>query len=144
MFYICTHINCYHVFVEHRNILYTCCRDGKKRINETSRKTVKTRKCLKGSRKLPTFCLARMYVKVIQATGKVEVLYNSTHTNHFLGKEEYKYIPLSKSIRKEIQEKFSMGITLERIMDGMLYTVIHYYYITVIILCLYPQTFDKN
>ena len=109
--------------VEHWNILYTCCRDGKMRNNETSRKTDKTRKCSKGSRKLPTYCLARMYVKVEEATGKVEVLYNSTHTNHCFGKEECKYLPLSKSVQTEMQQKFSMGITLERIMDGMFYHV---------------------
>ena len=53
-----------------------------------------------------------MYVRVEQATGKVEVLYNSTHTNRSLGKVECKYIPLSKSIRTEIQEKFSNGNNL--------------------------------
>ena len=62
-----------------------------------------------------------LYVKVEEATGKVEVLYNSTHTNHCFGKEECKYLPLSKSVQTEMQQKFSMGITLERIMDGMFY-----------------------
>ena len=104
--------------IEQQHILYTCCRDGKGRINSAERKTHKTRKCLKGSRKLPSFCLSRMYVKCFLPSGKVEVLYVCTHTNHPLGLAECKYIPLSLSVKKEIQEKFSQGITLERIMNG--------------------------
>ena len=41
------------------------------------------------------------------------------HTNHSLGLEECKYLPLPQSIRKEIQEKFAQGVTLERIMNGI-------------------------
>ena len=59
-----------------------------------------------------------MYVKQSQPSGRVEVLYLCTHTNHLLGLEECKYIPLSLSVKKRIQEKFSQGITLERIMNG--------------------------
>ena len=62
-----------------------------------------------------------MLVKHHLLTGKVDVIYNSTHTNHSLGVEECKHIPLPVSVRKEIQEKFAQGITLERIMDGNKY-----------------------
>ena len=102
------------------SILYTgtCCRDGKARKNMCPRKTNETRKSCKNSRKLDSYCLARMLVKHHLLTGKVDVIYNSTHTNHSLGVEECKHIPLPVSVRKEIQEKFAQGITLERIMDG--------------------------
>ena len=59
-----------------------------------------------------------MYVKHYQSAGRVEVTYICTHTNHSLGLEEGKYLPLPQSVRKEIQEKFAQGVTLERIMDG--------------------------
>ena len=65
------------------------------------------------------YCLARMYVKHCRATGSVEVTYTCTHTNYSLGLEECKYLPLPLSVRKEVQEKFAQGVTLERIMDGM-------------------------
>ena len=62
-----------------------------------------------------------MYVKQLRSSGRVGVLYVCTHTNHSLGLEECKYIPLSQSVKKEIQEKFSQGITLERIMNVKTY-----------------------
>ena len=60
-----------------------------------------------------------MYVKHYLSVGNVEVEYNYTHTNHTPGIKEFKYLPLPASVRKEVQEKFSKGITLKRIMDGM-------------------------
>ena len=104
--------------------MYTCCRDGKARENKYPRKTNQKRKTVKKSRKLEkSYCLARMHVRHHQPTGQVLVTYISTHTNHSLGLEECKYIPLSLSVRKEIQEKFAQGVTLERIMDGNVYTL---------------------
>ena len=50
-----------------------------------------------------------MYVKHYLTAGKVEVEYTYTHTNHSPG----------ASVREEIKEKFSQGVTLERIMDGI-------------------------
>ena len=50
-----------------------------------------------------------MYVKQLQRSGRVEVLNVHIHTNHSLGLEECKYIPLSQAVKKEIQEKFSFG-----------------------------------
>lgn len=106
-------------YTELRNLLYTCCRDGASRDNKLPRKTKLKRQSIKGSRKLEDYCLARMYVKHYQSTGRVEVTYICTHTNHLLGLEECKYLPLPQSVRKEMQEKFAQGVTLERIMDGM-------------------------
>ena len=106
-------------YTELRNLLYTCCRDGASRDNKLPRKTKQKRQSIKGSRKLEDYCLARMYVKHYQSTRRVEVTYICTHTNHLLGLEECKYLPLPQSVRKEMQEKFAQGVTLERIMDGM-------------------------
>ena len=55
-----------------------------------------------------------MYVDHHQLTGEVQITYTFSHTNHSLGLEECKYIPLPFSIQKEIQEKFMQGVTLER------------------------------
>ena len=112
----------YIMFLELRSLLYTCCRDGKPRENKCPRKTDEKRKIMKKSRKLEgSYCLARMHVKHHISSGNVVVTYISTHTNHSLGLEECKYIPLPQSVRKEIQQKFAQGITLERIMDGNTY-----------------------
>ena len=51
-------------------------------------------------------------------TPNVEVTYISTHMNHAVGIKECKYLPLPLSVCREIQEKFSGGVTLERIMSG--------------------------
>ena len=51
-------------------------------------------------------------------TGEVTVDYVSTHTGHKPSVEECKHIPLPPSLRKEVQEKFAAGVTIERIMDG--------------------------
>jgi len=59
-----------------------------------------------------------MYVKVLQPSGNVKVLYNCIHTNYSLGLEECKHTPVSQSVKTEIEEKFSQGITVDRIMDG--------------------------
>jgi hypothetical protein len=39
-------------------------------------------------------------------------------SNHELGLEECKHLPLPQSIRKEIQQQFATGITIERIIDS--------------------------
>ena len=105
--------------VGYRILLYTCCRDGKPRENKTQRKTEKKRLFLKKTRKLTdSYCLARMYVKHHLSTGKVEVEYTYTHKNHSPGVKELKHLPLPTSVREEIKEKFSQGVTLERIMNG--------------------------
>ena len=71
------------------------------------------------SRKLDgVFCIARMMVSENLKTGVVNVDYVSTHTGHKPSVEECKHIPLPTSLRKEVQEKFAAGITIERIMDG--------------------------
>lgn len=55
-------------------------------------------------------------------TGVVTVDYVSTHTGHRPSVAECKHLPLPNSLRKEVQEKFAAGISIERIMDGMLYS----------------------
>ena len=59
-----------------------------------------------------------MYVKHHLSTGNVEVKYTYTHTDHSPGVKELKHLPLLTSVREEIKEKFSQGMTLERIMNG--------------------------
>jgi hypothetical protein len=59
-----------------------------------------------------------MHVKHFTKPASVEVTYISTHTNHAVGIQECKYLPLPLSVRKDIQEKFAHGVTLERIMSG--------------------------
>ena len=83
------------------------------------RATDQKRKFIRGSRKLQqSYCVARMHVKHFIKPPSVEVTYISTHTNHAVGIQECKYLPLPLSVRREIQEKFSGGVTLERIMSG--------------------------
>lgn len=108
----------YYFAAECRTLLYTCCRDGKKRKNVQPRKTEENRKT-GVSRKLESgFCIARMTATEDLNAGKVTVEYVSTHTSHTPSIEECKYIPLPPSLRKEVQEKFVKGVTIERIMDG--------------------------
>lgn len=98
--------------------MYACCRDGTKRKNKGRRKTTKKR-ISKRSRKLEgSYCLARIYVKK-WIRGEVDAVYNYTHTHHTLGPQEYKHIPLPFSIRRTVERKFSQGITLERIINGI-------------------------
>lgn len=72
----------------------------------------------KHSQKMDTFCTARMIATIHDATGRVEVKYIQSQTNHELGVIEYRNIPLPNSIKKEIQKQFTAGITIERIMDS--------------------------
>ena len=60
-----------------------------------------------------------MYIKHYLTIGKVEVEYTHTHTNHSPGVAELKHLTLLAPVREEIKEKFSQGVTLERIMDGI-------------------------
>ncbi len=69
------------------------------------------------SRKLDgAFCIARMVVTEKLQTGEVVVEYVSTHSGHKPSVEKVKNIP--PTLRKDVQEKFAAGITIERIMDG--------------------------
>ena len=108
----------YYCFVECRNLLYVCCRDGTQRKNMLPRASGQKRRFIRGSRKLQEYCVARMHVKHFTKPASVEVTYISTHTNHAVGIQECKYLPLPLSVRKDIQEKFAHGVTLERIMSG--------------------------
>ena len=65
-----------------------------------------------------SYCLARMTAIEYVQSGRVEVDYVSTHTNHELGVQECTNLPLPKSLHKSIKEKYSQGISVERIMEG--------------------------
>ena len=64
------------------------------------------------------FCLARTTVIKNLASNEVIVTYIATHTNNQLSVNENKFLPLPKSVKKEVEEKFSRGVSIERIMDG--------------------------
>ena len=49
---------------------------------------------------------------------KKSVTFLHTHTNHELGIEECKHLPLPQSVRRDIQQQFATGITIERIIDS--------------------------
>ena len=86
-----------------RTVLYVCCRDGKKIGHFGVNKTGKTRKRV-ASRKIDTYCTARITATENLVTGKVHVRYLSSHMNHNLGLQECRYLPLPPSVKKEIQE----------------------------------------
>ena len=52
--------------------------------------------------------------------GIVEVKYISARSNHTPDPSKVGFLPLPVSIKEEIAMKFSLGISVERIMDGML------------------------
>ena len=97
-----------------------CCRDGQCRENKQPRKTLATRRKNKSRKLDAVYCIARMMVSENLQTGVVTVDYVSTHTGHKPSIAECKHLPLPGSLRKEVQEKYAAGITIERIMDGML------------------------
>ena len=94
-----------------------CCRDGNKRTHEERTEASKPRLHTK-SRKLDDYCLARMIAKEHLKERKVEVKYMKTHTNHEVDIGECKYLPLPLSTKKEIEQQFATGKSLEKIMDG--------------------------
>ena len=59
-----------------------------------------------------------MYVTKFNS-GKINVKYISVHSNHTPGKEEDAFLPLPTSTKEEIEMKLSLGIPIERIMNGI-------------------------
>ena len=59
-----------------------------------------------------------MIATVCNDSGKVEVKYTPSHTNHELGVNECRNLPLPASVKEEIQQQFAAGITIEWIMDS--------------------------
>ena len=98
---------------------YVCCRDENYKESKRPRKTEKKRKHQKTSRKLGQTCISRMYVTKFNS-GRIEVKYISAHSNHTPGPGEAGFLPLPVSTKEEIAMKLSLGISVERIMDGML------------------------
>ena len=73
------------------------------------------------SRKLNDVCISRIYATVRGRNGVVNVTYIPAHTNHTLSiKEEAKHLPLPVSTRNEIAAKLHCGISVNRIMEGIL------------------------
>ena len=64
------------------------------------------------------FCLSRMNVTFLP-DGKVAAWYASQHTNHSPGNTEMQYLPLTKDVKEEVSHKLAMGVTTERILDGV-------------------------
>ena len=95
---------------------------------EASPKSVDKRKtdtkrgegCKKPSRKLDNVCISRIYALVHGQNGSVKVTYIPAHTNHTQAfKDEAKHIPLPISTRNEIAVKLQQGISVNRIMEGL-------------------------
>ena len=100
-----------------RTVLYVCCRDGKKKGHTGPSKTGKTRKH-KPTRKIEKYCIARMIATECFKDGKVQVRYISTHTDHDLGLQKCKHLPLPPSTKAEIEQQFAQAIPIERIIDS--------------------------
>ena len=96
---------------------YVCCRDGSYRSSKKKRQTSKTRPNQKQSRKIGDVCISRMYVTELQS-GEVQVIYVSAHSNHETEEKEDAFIPLPASSKENIAMKISIGIPIERIMEG--------------------------
>ena len=47
--------------------------------------------------------------------------YISAHSNHMPDQSEAGFLPLPSSTKEEIAMKLSLGISIERIMDGMMF-----------------------
>ena len=97
---------------------YVCCRDGNYKECKREHKTDKKWPHQKLSRKLNDVCISRIYVTKFKS-GKVEVKYVSAHSNHTTGPTEDAFLPLPATTKEEIAMKLSVGISIERIMDGM-------------------------
>lgn len=69
------------------------------------------------SRKIDGICISRMYAKRC-SSGRVEVRYISSHTNHNLSLEQAKFVPLPKDVKHSISLKLSQRIPIDRILDG--------------------------
>lgn len=102
-----------------RSVMYVCCRDGNKKevINRPLSKTGQVRKHV-DTRKLGKFCISRMMATECLKTGKVNVTYISSHTNHLLGIMECKYLPLPLPVKNYVQQQFAAGVTMDRIING--------------------------
>jgi len=92
---------------------FACCRDGasRKKLSKSSSRAERQ------SRKVG-MCISRMYVRHCSYNGEVKVRYISSHTNHNLSLEQAKFVPLPKAVKESISAKLSLGIPVERILDG--------------------------
>ena len=95
---------------------FACCRDGTARESSTTSNSTK-RRAKRESRKINAVCISRMYV-TLKASGTVVVNYISSHTNHDLSLAQVKFLPLPKDTKDSIAIKLTLGIPIDRIMDG--------------------------
>jgi len=58
-----------------------------------------------------------MYVTKF-SSGKMDVKFISAHSNHDPDEDEAGFVPLPVSTKEEIALKLSVGISIERIMEG--------------------------
>ena len=66
----------------------------------------------KHSQKLENFCTVRMIATVCNDSGKVEVKYISEHTDHELGVNECRNLPLPNSVEEEIKQHLQQELQL--------------------------------
>ena len=57
--------------------------------------------------------------------GHVKVEYIPAHTNHTLGQDELKHLPLPISTKEEVAMKLSLGVPPTRILNGKCINAIH-------------------
>lgn len=69
-------------------------------------------------KRMTKVCLSRINAKFL-ANGKVMVWYVSAHTNHTPNRLEMQYIPLPEDVKDTVSQKLALGVTMERILDGM-------------------------
>lgn len=58
-----------------------------------------------------------MYVTKF-SSGKMDVKFISAHSNHDPDEDEAGFVPLPVSTKEEIALKLSVGVSIERIMEG--------------------------
>ena len=72
------------------------------------------------SRKLgaENYCLAHISTTEEVSSGKVSIMYCSTHTNHEINLEECKNLPFPRSVVEQVKTMFASGVQIEKIIDG--------------------------
>ena len=101
-----------------------CCRDGASR--EKNAVTGDKKRAKRQSRKIDAVCVSRMYA-TRHRSGVVSVKYVSSHTNHDLSLTQAKFLPLPKDVKDGIAIKLSLGIPIDRILDGTVMEIIRFH-----------------
>ena len=69
-----------------------------------------------------------MTAKEHMKSGKVVVMYVTTHTNHQTGLMECKHLPLPKSVIDKVQSLLASGVKMENVLDGRFVCTNYYMY----------------